>query len=482
MPDTSRLFSWLGEDSTPFDIKSVYPNTPLKGMVLKFNKYTYSGVSYINGIRQDPVSEQVRDVPIIGKVVVGPENFTRPSVTPMPRWRCAVNVRDADGNFSDELRIIDDITSSSIDLNYLKELLDLDGTTEDELIRKIIPIFDRLRVRDWVDKKWQEGDLQDFTHRLGPIVNGRKIDTDAIRHALKPPPIGLCLRVKKSGFMSNFDASYPEPVYIGYVTSSELIQRFEEGRFYFEGIMRVISDPQDKVEITSFNSSTDYIYLDDEYEGSPIVHEIEPTEPPAAANTPEQGHPQQDNPFYLDLLNRIWDRAVKQATGIDIPTSLSDIDRYISVSMRIPSLRRMRNVRGDDLRNKSNEFKILWAFYDYGVPIDMYGNWPDIFVENQDGARYYMDVPQNYQNTGGILFLNDQIPELGRPDDIKPIGTLSQQTGGSRKKTKRKRAKRRSSKRRSSKRRYSKKRSYEKGFKKRMNRKRRSKQNKNKLH
>lgn len=478
MPDTSRLFSWLGKDSTPFDIKSVYPNTPLKGMVLKFNKYTYSGVSYLYGRRQDPESmDSNPHVPIIGKVVVGPESFTRPSVTPMPRWRCAINVKDANGNFSNELRIIDDITSSSIDLNYLKELFSLEGTTDDELITEIIPIFDRLRVRDWVDKKWQEGDLQDFTNWLPRRGN---IDTDAIRHALKPPPLGLCLRVKKSGFINHFnDEPGPEPVYIGYVTSSELIQRFEEGRFYFEGSMRVISDPQDKVKITSFNSSTDYIYLDDEYEGSPIVHEIEPTEPPAAANTPEQGHPQE---FYLDLLNRIWDRAVKQATGIDIPTSLSDIDRYISVSMRIPSLRRMRNVRGDDLRNKSNEFKILWAFYDYGVPIDMYGNWPDIFVENQDGARYYMDVPQNYQNTGGILFLNDQIPELGRPDDIKPIGTLSQQTGGSRKKTKRKRAKRRSSKRRSSKRRYSKKRSYEKGFKKRMNRKRRSKQNKNKLH
>ena len=115
MPDTSRLFSWLGEDSTPFDIKSVYPNTPLvKGMVLKFNKYTYRGVSYINGVRQNRVSEQERDVPIIGKVVVGPENFTRPSVRPIPEWRCAVNVRGADGKFSDELRIIDDITSSSI--------------------------------------------------------------------------------------------------------------------------------------------------------------------------------------------------------------------------------------------------------------------------------------------------------------------------------------------------------------------------------
>lgn len=476
MPDTSRLFSWLGEDSTPFDIKSVYPNTPLKGMVLKFNKYTYSGVSYINGIRQDPVSEQVRDVPIIGKVVVGPENFTRPSVTPMPRWRCAVNVRDADGNFSDELRIIDDITSSSIDLNYLKELLDLDGTTEDELIRKIIPIFDRLRVRDWVDKKWQEGDLQDFTHRLGPIVNGRKIDTDAIRHALKPPPIGLCLRVKKSGFMSNFDASYPEPVYIGYVTSSELIQRFEEGRFYFEGIMRVISDPQDKVKITSFNSSTDYIYLDDEYEGSPIVHNIKPTEAPAAANTPEQGDPQQ---FYLYLLKRIWDTGGGIGTGVTAPTSLSDIDTYIRYSM---ALRRRQNYQEmrEYLTDKSNEFKILWAFYDYGVPADSIANWPDIFVMVQDEASYYMNFPQSYE--GGIIFLNNKIPELGRPDDIKPIGTPSQQTGGSRKKTKRKRAKRRSSKRRSSKRRYSKKRSYEKGFKKRMNRKRRSKQNKNKLH
>lgn len=475
MPDTSRLFSWLGEDSTPFDIKSVYPNTPLKGMVLKFNKYTYSGVSYINGRRTETSMDSNPHVPIIGKVVVGPEYFTRPSVTPMPRWRCAVNVGDANGNFSNELRIIDDITSSSIDLNYLKELFSLEGTTDDELITEIIPIFDRLRVRDWVDKKWQEGDLQDFTHRLGQIVDGRKIDTDAIRHALKPPPIGLCLRVKKSGFMSNFDDEPgPEPVYIGYVTSSELIQRFEEGRFYFEGSMRVISD--NRVEETSFNSSTDYIYLDDEYEGSPIVHEIEPTEPPAAANTPEQGDPQQ---FYLYLLKRIWDTGGGIGTGVPAPTSLSDIDTYIRYSM---ALRRRQNYQEmrDHLRDKSNEFKILWAFYDYGVPAESIANWPDIFVMLQGDASYYMNVPQSYED--GIIFLNNQIPELGRPDDIKPIDTLSQQTGGSRKKTKRKRVKRRSSKRRSSKRRYSKKRSYKKGFKKRMNRKRRSKQNKNKLH
>ena len=260
MPDVSNLFRWLGGDSSPFDIKYIYRGIP-EGIVLDLYE-----------VGTNPDSSIQIDVPATVKVV-SYENGNI-SISKYPHMiqlaEFSVIPKDPDdGSFSGEELQLHSVFKASINLAYLQNQLGLDGLEGLELKQTISSIFYKNRETNWVGDRWAVENFRGLDLGLAS-----RVDTNAIKSALKPPPRGLRLKIVVNGVDAlQMDPSDNPDVYelIGYVDESRLYgERTMQGFYPFSGTIKL--DPStaryDRFKLmgddfrASFNSSHDYVYID----------------------------------------------------------------------------------------------------------------------------------------------------------------------------------------------------------------------------
>ena len=252
MPDVSNLFRWLGDDSSPFDIKYIYRGIP-EGIVLDL---------YEVGTNTDS-SIQI-EVPATVKVVSyenGNIIITKyPHIIQSAEF--SVIPMNSDGSFSGQELELNNVLKASINLAYLQKQLGLYGLEGQDLIQRISSIFDKDRETNWVGDRWA---VEDFRG----LDLGSSVDTNAIKSALKPPPRGLRLKIVVNGVDAlQMDPSEDPHVYelVGYVDESSLDESMQD--FYsFSGTIKVETNEMQGKTMgddfrAPFNSLTDYVYID----------------------------------------------------------------------------------------------------------------------------------------------------------------------------------------------------------------------------